>query len=151
MERDVAGGRGEIAGIVAAAVALTSLAARQAAQGVVLVVDHRARSRRHLRERTVAVFVGVGLTATTLVVVRRVAVLVGVGRVVIDVAFGIGLIAECPRLPRQAVIAVVDVLRALHRAAVGVQLRAADQAAEGVVLKAVTCKLARRIAVAQAR
>ena len=42
-------------------------------------------------------------------------------------------------------------LRALHRAAVGVQLRAADQAAEGVVLEAVARKLARRIAVAQAR
>ena len=42
-------------------------------------------------------------------------------------------------------------LRALHRAAVGVQLRAADQAAEGIVLEAVARKLARRIAVAQAR
>ena len=36
-------------------------------------------------------------------------------------------------------------------AAVGVQLRAADQAAEGIVLEAVARKLARRIAVAQAR
>lgn len=90
------------------------------------------RGRRHLRQRTVSVFVGVR-------------------RVVIDVAFGIGLAAERPRLPREAVIAVVDVLRALHRAAVGVQLRAADQAAEGIVLEAVTRKLARRIAVAQAR
>ena len=77
--------------------------------------------------------------------------MVGVRRVVIDIAFGIGLSAERPRLPRQAVIAVVDVLRALHRAAVGVQLRAADQAAEGIVLEAVARKLARRIAVAQAR
>lgn len=41
--------------------------------------------------------------------------------------------------------------RALHRAAVGVQLRAADQAAKGIVLEAVTRKLTRRIAVAQAR
>ena len=62
-----------------------------------------------------------------------------------------GLAAERPRLPREAVIAVIDVLRALHRAAVGVQLRTADQAAEGVVLEAVARKLARRIAVAQAR
>ena len=90
----------------------------------------------------VITLVGVGRAAT---------VLVGVGRVVIDIAFGIGLVAERPRLPREAVIAVVDVLRALRRAAVGVQLRAADQAAEGVVLEAVTRKLARRIAVAQAR
>ena len=130
MERDVAGGRGEIAGIVAAAVALTGLAACQAAQRVILIVDHRARGRRHLRQRTVSVFVGVR-------------------RVVIDIAFGIGLAAERPRLPREAVIAVVNVLRALQRAAVGVQLRAADQAAEGVVLEAVARKFARRIAVAQ--
>ena len=39
----------------------------------------------------------------------------------------------------------------LPSTAVGVQLRAADQAAEGVVLEAVARKLARRIAVAQAR
>ena len=70
----------------------------------------------------------------------------GVGRPVIPV---FGLAAERPRLPREAVIAVVDVLRALHRAAVGVQLRTADQAAEGVVLEAIARKLARRIAVAQ--
>ena len=74
-----------------------------------------------------------------------------VGGVVVGIIFRVGLAAERPRLPRQAVIAVVDVLRALHRAAVGVQLRAADQAAEGVVLEAVARKLARRIAVAQAR
>ena len=42
-------------------------------------------------------------------------------------------------------------LRALHRAAVGVQLRAADQTAKGIVLEAVTRKLTRRIAVAQPR
>ena len=74
-----------------------------------------------------------------------------VGGVVVGIIFRVGLAAERPRLPREAVIAVVDVLRALHRAAVGVQLRAADQAAEGVVLEAVTRKLTRRIAVAQAR
>ena len=74
-----------------------------------------------------------------------------VGGIVVGIGLRIGLAAERPRLPRQAVIAVVDVLRALHRAAVGVQLRAADQAAEGVVLEAVTRKLTRRIAVAQAR
>ena len=88
--------------------------------------------------------------ATTLVVVgRAVAVLVVVGRVVIDVAFGIGLSAERPRLPRQAVIAVVDVLRALHRTAVGVQLPRCGSGGRGIVLKAVARKLARRIAVAQ--
>ena len=74
-----------------------------------------------------------------------------VGGIVVGIIFRVGLAAERPRLPRQAVIAVVDVLRALHRAAVGVQLRAADQAAKGIVLEAVTRKLTRRIAVAQAR
>ena len=74
-----------------------------------------------------------------------------VGGVVVGIIFRVGLAAERPRLPREAVIAVINVLRALHRAAVGVQLRAADQAAEGIVLEAVTRKLTRRIAVAQAR
>ena len=74
-----------------------------------------------------------------------------VGGIVIGIIFRVGLAAERPRLPREAVIAVVNVLRALHRAAVGAQLRTADQAAEGIVLEAIARKLARRIAVAQAR
>lgn len=86
----------------------------QPLEAIVGVRDGVARGGGHLRDTAVAVFA-----------------------VVIGVAFAVRRATQNPALARQAVVGIVKMLRALFDGAATVVFHAADEAAEGVVLKVV--------------